>query len=148
MHERKKQGSLSASEQQTYADLQEAFARAVLAVQGLTCVSASARQTFRVAVMLRIEIMSAGRVWKVATIDLSAGGFSAVLDHKPDRNRKFDFAVVLRKEDVLRGSARVVGARDDGSGSRVSFAFEALDAADQTKLEDFLYDSALARLPT
>jgi len=149
MHARKKAGLLAAAEQKDYADLQEAFARALLAVQGLTCATgASARQTFRVGVMLRIDLDSAGRYWKVATIDLSLDGFSAVLDHRPDRNKKFNFSLALRKDDVLSGAALVAGARDDGSGSRVSFALEALSDADRARLEEYLFDSALARLPT
>ena len=150
MHERKKQGLLNGAEQKAYAELQEAFARAILAVQGLThATGASARQTFRVAVMSRVELKHGGRVWKVVTIDLSLGGFSAVLDHTPDRQKKFEFELALRnKDDVISGIARAVGNRDDGSGARISFAFDALSDEHRARLEDFLYDSALSRLPT
>ena len=150
LHEKAKKGGLSSDEAAAYVDSKEQLARSLLAAQGLAMrQDESARRSFRVALMLQVELRMSERTVKTMTVDLSAGGFSAVVDPPPPLNVRLEFTLKRSSTEVLlTGKAKVVGAREIGRGARVSFAFDALAPKEQEKLEMTLFDAALARMPS
>jgi len=148
LHHKAKERALPPEEQRTYLQLREQLARSILTVQGLSQPRGeSARRSFRVAILLRIALKSAIRSLHAVTVDLSVGGFSAILDQAPDLHEVLDFSLDLSGAEALTGQVKVVGTREHATTSRVSFAFDGLSQGAQERLEIFVFDTALTRLP-
>ncbi len=149
LHQRVRQGNVPDDERRLYDASKEQFARSLVAAQGLTVAPGeSARRSFRVALVFRIELSVGGRRVKAATLDVSVGGFSARLDQAPDLNQLVEFSLfVPGDQDPIVGKAKAVGARNLVANARVSFAFEGLPERGKERLENVLFDAVLARLP-
>jgi hypothetical protein len=147
-HERYRQNELSGADRKAYLDAREQLASALLNAQGLPRqANETARQAFRVAQALQVELRLGDARMQSLTHDLSRGGFSGLFIEKLDMDQPMSFTLKLPGgADPLSGKAKVVAARKQGSGSRYSFAFINMPDSDQDRLETLLFDLALARM--
>lgn len=146
LHESRKTRPFTSDEQRQHAEYKERFSRSLVAAQGLA-VERDGRRTFRIGVVFQVELRSRGRSIRTATLDVSPGGFSTVADLPIETSELVEFSLKLPNSEPLTGRAKVVGKLVKESGSRMSFAFEAVAEAQLEKLETRLLDLALERLP-
>ena len=85
LHDKARRNQLKDEERRRYMDAREQLARTLCAAQGLTTEPGkTARQSFRVAHAFQIELsLNAGPV-RIVTLDISRGGFSALVANAPD----------------------------------------------------------------
>jgi hypothetical protein len=148
MHEKARGGKLSDSERASYMNAREQFARSLVASQGLAMEPGkSARQSFRVAQGLQIDLEFAQGKQRAMTLDLSLGGFSVMLARPPDPKDPPGFSLRLPgTQDPLIGRARVANVQQRPGSCRASFAFTELSPRDTERFETVLFDLVLARL--
>jgi hypothetical protein len=150
LHEKAKKKDLNESEKKLYLEAREQFARALTAAQGLTLKPGeSARQTFRVAQAMQVELSFASGSVRAVTQDISRGGLSVTIAQNPDPKELVGFTLKMPGGvDPILGRAKAVSAKKQPGNYRVSFAFETMSEADQERLELVMFDSALARIPS
>jgi hypothetical protein len=150
LHEKAKKKDLNESEKGLYLAAREQFARALTAAQGLTLKPGeSARQAFRVAQAMQVELSFGSGMVRAVTQDLSRGGLSVTIAQNPDPKESVGFSLRMPGgTNPLVGRAKAVSAKKQPGNYRVSFAFEGLSEADQERLELILFDAALARIPS
>jgi hypothetical protein len=150
LHEKAKKKDLNESEKKLYLDAREQFARALTAAQGLTLKPGeSARQAFRVAQAMQVELSFASGSVRAVTSDISRGGLSVTIAQNPDPKELVGFTLKMPGGvDPILGRAKAVSAKKQPGNYRVSFAFETMSEADQERLELVMFDAALARIPS
>jgi hypothetical protein len=150
LHEKARKNDLKDSDKKLYLDAREQFARALTAAQGLTLQPGqSARQAFRVAQMMQIELAFGSGTVKAMTQDISRGGFSALLAQPPDAKELVGFTLKMPGgKDPILGRAKLASSKKQPGNFRVSFTFEGMSEGDQERLEVVLFDAALARIPS
>jgi hypothetical protein len=149
LHQRAREKKLTEDEQKLYLTAREQFARALTAAQGMTLKPGEmARQTFRVAQAMQIELSLNMGIVRAMTLDISRGGFSVVLGKPPADNELVGYTLRMPDGmDPIIGRAKVVASRKQIGNHRLSFAFQAMSDYDQDRLEGVLFDAALARIP-
>jgi hypothetical protein len=149
LHKRARGKQLNEEEKQLYLQAREQFARALTAAQGMTLRPGEmARQTFRVAQAMQIELSLNAGIVRAMTLDISKGGFSVVLGKPPGDNEQVGFTLKMPDGmDPIIGRAKVVASRKQIGNYRLSFAFQGMSDYDQERLESVLFDAALARIP-
>lgn len=150
LHEKAKKKDLNESEKGLYLSAREQFARALTAAQGMTLKPGeSARQAFRVAQAMQVELSFASGIVRAVTQDIARGGLSVTIAQNPDPKESVGFSLRMPGGvNPLVGRAKAVSAKKQPGNYRVSFAFEGLSEADQERLEFILFDAALARIPS
>jgi PilZ domain len=146
-HEQAKGGTLSPAELAAYRSGRDELARALLGAQmaGLKA-GQIPRQMVRVARALQADLeWSVDRV-RVVTLEISAGGFSALLAKAPPTDEEIKVQLRLPGPEVVALQARVVGAQPQPAATRVSFAFQRLGADEREKLELVVFDSVLQQI--
>lgn len=147
LHERARRGALTPSEAAAYRSGRDELARALLAAQRLTLKSGETpRQALRVARALQLELDLPTARERSVTIDLSTGGFSALLDKAPPVGDEFGVSLRLPAADPVVCRARVTDVRPQAGHVRVAARFEGLPPADRERLELFVFDTVLAQL--
>ncbi len=149
LHKRARAKQINEEEKQLYMQAREQFARALTAAQGMTLRPGEmARQTFRVAQALQIELSLNSGIVKAMTLDISKGGFSVVLAKSPAENEMVGFTMKMPDGmDPIIGRARLIAAKKQIGNFRLSFAFLTMSEYDQERLETVLFEAALARIP-
>lgn len=149
LHKRARQKQLTAEEKQLYLTAREQFARALTAAQGMTLKPGEmARQTFRVAQAMQIELSLNTGIVRAMTLDVSRGGFSVVLGKAPPDNELVGYTLRMPDGmDPIIGRAKVISSKKQIGNYRLSFAFQDLSEHDGERLESVLFDAALARIP-
>jgi hypothetical protein len=148
LHERSKQGGLGVAERESYLSAREELARALLAAQRVqTSPGQSPRRSLRVSRALQadLELASAGAI-RAMTLDLSPGGFGALLAKPPAIGEALRFALRLPGGVRLAGSARVAGVAAGAGTARVSFAFDEVAADDVERIEVLVFDTLLEQM--
>ncbi|MFN0062716.1 MAG: PilZ domain-containing protein [Myxococcaceae bacterium] len=148
MHEHARKGELSAQDRLVYNSAREQLARTLTKIQGLTLrPGETARQTFRVALALQCEMALPEGAQKVVTMDVSRGGFSAMMSQIPEVKENLGFTLKMPGgANPVTGHARLVDARKQVGNFRVSWAFMDLAMSEVDRIEFFLFDSVLTRL--
>ena len=146
LHERARKSDLSSGERSQYLSNREELAGALVAAQRLTLLPGqTARQSLRVARALQIDLdLLEGRV-RVMTMQVSSGGFGALLAKDPGPNQAIGFTMrVPASADPIIGRVKVCDVQKRTGNFLISFAFDgALSAADQDRLEMILFDTVL-----
>ena len=147
LHGLVQRGEASAAEQRQYQELQAQLAECLISAQNLAVPSEfRPRRDFRVSCSFPVEV---GRVDRTVTHDLSQSGFSALVPCRFREGQEVAFSLrVAQGMPPVSGVARVVAMeRDPGNvTSRVSFAFLPLAAEAGRRLEEAIFEAALARL--
>ena len=123
LHKRARHKQLKDEEEkQLYLQAREQFARALTAAQGMTLKPGEmARQTFRVAQAMQIELSLNTGIVRAMTLDISKGGFSVVLGKPPAENEMVGFTLKMPDGmDPIIGRAKLVASksRSATTGSR------------------------------
>jgi c-di-GMP-binding flagellar brake protein YcgR len=148
LHERAKAGKLAAGERETYVAAREELARALLAAQRVQTRSGqSPRRSIRVSRALQadLELAGAGAV-RAMTLDVSPGGFGALLAKPPPVGEGLRFALRLPGGARVAGSARVAGVAPGSGSARVAFAFDDVPTEDVERLEVLVFDTLLEQM--
>ncbi len=133
LHARARKGELTEADRPAYMAAREQFARALTAAQGMTLKPGEmARQTFRVAQAMQIELSLNTGIIRAMTLDISKGGFfnGNVVKIK-DVETPSSQVYVLEEKVAVGARPRVADARPatdaratDGRGPRVPYAVE------------------------
>jgi hypothetical protein len=147
LHEKARRRMLGHGEEQTYRAGRDELDRALLAAQRLTVKSGqTARQSLRVARALQIDVDLPTARERAVTVDLSAGGFSTLLDKAPPLGDVVGISLRLPAAEPLVCKARITDVRAQASNVRVAGAFVGLSDEERERLELFLFDCVLAQL--
>jgi hypothetical protein len=149
LHKRARQKQLNEEDKRLYLQAREQFARALTAAQGMTLRPGEmARQTFRVAQAMQIELSLNSGIIRAMTLDISKGGFSVVLGKPPAENEMVGYTLKMPEgADSIIGRALLVASRKQIGNYRLSFSFQSMSEYDQERLETVLFDAALSRIP-
>jgi hypothetical protein len=146
-HASARDGQLEPEECHWYETARRELARLLLNAQQISReFGHTARQAIRIAWALQVELTLDDQAVRAVTLDISTGGFSALLGSAPAEGDAIDFSLRLPRTQPIAGTARVVAAVEKTSHVRVSFAFAAIAAHDREKLEMFLFDKVLSHL--
>lgn len=148
LHRAAKGLPLPPADHQAYERYKDQFSSVLLSAQGLAQPpGASGRRSFRIGVLLPLELQLGGRALRTVTLDVSIGGFSTVADMAINRGDAVDFTLTLQNAEKLTGRAKVAARLLKETGARISFEFQQLSDVAAARLEVFLIDLALARIP-
>ncbi|HEX8792115.1 MAG TPA: PilZ domain-containing protein [Polyangiaceae bacterium] len=103
------------------------------------------RRSRRVAYLLKVTVTSPGFSHKTATMNLSNGGFAALLPDQPAAQTHADF-VLHTRFGPLHGKARIVSTLHRDRSWLTSFAIEEMNEGARRALEDIVFDQVLATL--
>jgi hypothetical protein len=146
MHERARKGELDAAGLEDYILAREELASALLAAQRLELKEGqTARSTLRVQRTLQADMMIRGARERGMTIDVSLGGFAAMLGNNPPPGEACEVTLKMPGEP-FQARAVVVGLKRQGATFHVSFAFGDMPKAQRDRLGFFVYDTVLAAL--
>jgi len=146
LHEKARKGALNKIEQASYRLVRERLSALLCAGQQLSSKPGlRPRQSFRLATVWPLVIEHDGVSESTSTMDLSYGGFSAVLDRVLPNATRVRFAMRLPAEKI-GGQARLVGGRAVLDHFRASFAFDTLEPAARDILDFAISDAVLAHL--
>ena len=146
LHQKAHKGMLAGPELDEYLEGRNELARAILASQKMTLAAGQTpRQALRATRVLPIEIDVRGQMRGHLTMDVSAGGFSAILGDPPAGKVHFSLKLPGGGEPIA-GEAVCVQADKQPGRHRCSFRFENLGASDREKIEMFVFDVLLEHL--
>jgi hypothetical protein len=149
LHERAKRGELGAAEMEEYRAGREALARAMVSAQGLTRKpDQSPREALRVARVVQVSLESRVRLERLATAELSVGGFSARMARAPGPDEELTARLRLPGGDPVVATVRIAGVKPQQGFVHVSFSFVRLEAAAVERLEQAIFDVVLAEIRT
>jgi hypothetical protein len=147
LHERARQRSLNAGEEETYLAMREELARAMLAAQRLSLKPGETpRRALRVARALQLDLELGAINQRTVTLDLSTGGFSTLLAKPPGLGEEVKISMRLPASEPLTCRARITEVKPLAGSARVSAQFLELPAADLERLEFYIVDAVLALL--
>jgi len=145
LHVKARRGELAESEKPTYRQAREEFEKAIVVVQGLT-LGKDVRRSFRIAVTLPVELQMHYGYVVTQSLDLSVGGFSAMMPHPMGADELPSYTMELPEGKVLAGQVRLASQRPVGDKHRVSFAFTDNTEWQTEELEMLLIDMVLERV--
>lgn len=147
MHEHARRGTFGSGERAAYLAAREELARALLAAQRVQAKPGqSAREALRVSRALQATVTLDEDQVRTVTLDLSVGGFGALLARPVAVGTKGKVTLRLPGNELVTGAVRVAGISSGLGSSRVAFAFEHIDPADLEKLELVVYDTLLDQM--
>ena len=146
LHEKARSSSLTAQEQQAWREGRDDLAAMLVAAQRLTLAPGETpREALRVVRRLAVEVRGGDRTLQATTLDISRGGFSAMVPQPPEPGKTTAFTLRLATGE-LSGSARVANVLYVDGAFRVSFKFQALAPADVERMDAEVLDGALEHL--
>jgi PilZ domain len=105
-----------------------------------------ARQFVRMVTALQVDLCAPGIKLRASTLDISTGGFSALVGMAPAAGVEVMFSIRLPGTAPVKGTARVIGAIRRAGHMRVSFAFAGLAEDAREQLNSFISDALLNQL--
>jgi len=147
LHAKAKQGLLAARELASYQAARDELARALLAAQHVALQAGQRpRRVLRVARALQADLEFHDGDERVITLEVSSGGFSALLARPPRVGDEVKASLRIPGGEPVRATARVLEVKQQVGNVRASFAFVGLDGAEIERLEIFVFDAVLAQL--
>jgi len=149
LHERARAGALDADDLQSYEFSREELAKTILATQRIALKTDQvAREHVRVQRSLQVDLVMSGTYKLVTdTLDISLGGFSAMLSYAPVTGETAAVKLhVPGKDSILEATASIGGSKRLGAAYRVSFAFGTLPDAVKDRLSFLVFDTVLESL--
>jgi hypothetical protein len=147
LHQKAKNGRLSEEERQSYQSARDELAAALLAAQRVqTKPGQSPRKALRASRALQADLERDGKSFRALTLDLSAGGFGALLGGTPVVGEKLKVTLRLPGGELVSSAARIVGVIPQGGASRVACSFDGMPADEQEKLELLVFDTVLDQM--
>ena len=147
LHERAKRGTLDGVEAGTYKAGRDALTRALVAAQGLTRrPDQSPREALRIARVLQVDLESRVRLERLATSELSLGGFSARMARAPAPDEELTATLRLPGTEPVSARVKVAGVNVQPGSVLVSFSFHGLEKASAERFEMAIFDFVLAQV--
>ena len=147
LHERARRGQLNGREEAVYKGARDELARALLAAQKLTLRQGQvARQALRVTRALQVDLDLVTSRARVVTLDVSTGGFAALLEKAPSLGEEVGYTLRIPASDPVAGRARVADVKPQTGNVRVAFQFVNQSPEDRERLEMFVFDTVLAAI--
>ncbi len=147
LHDGARGGRLEPEEYRWYEAARRQLAKLLVNAQQMSReFGHTARQTFRIAWALQVELALDDGPVRAATLDISTGGFSVLLGSAPVKGEEIEFSLRLQRTRSIRGVARVVAAVEKAEHVRVSCAFAMVAADDVERLETFIFDKVISHL--
>jgi PilZ domain-containing protein len=147
LHEKAKKGALAGAELTAYRAGRDELARALLVAQRIAVPAGQApRRALRVSRALQADLEFVDGNIRAMTVDVSPGGFGALLPRPPKVGEELKVSLRLPGGEALRAEARVVEAKPHAGSARASFQLMGLDEADAERLELFVFETVLAQL--
>ncbi|GEJ57163.1 PilZ domain-containing protein [Anaeromyxobacter diazotrophicus] len=148
LHEKSKQGALRAGELAAYRAGRDELARAFLAAQRMALpAGVLPRHALRVPRALQVDLEFMDGTVRAMTVDVSAGGFGALLAKPPRVGEELKVSLrVPGGGEPLKAEARVVDVKSQVGTARASFQLGRLEEADAERLETLVFDAVLERL--
>ena len=150
LHGKARAGRLAGTDIAIYMKGRNELARALVAAQRLTLKPGETpRQALRVAKALQIDLdLAAGRV-RAMTLDLSIGGFSALVGRPPAAGVPVGFSLRMPGGgEPLAGRCRLIDAQNRPGNSRIACAFEGLTPEAQERIELVVFDAVVEQFKT
>jgi hypothetical protein len=149
LHEKAKRGTLDGVEDRDYKAGREALTRALVAAQGLTRKpDQSPREALRLTRVLQVDLESRVRAERLATSELSLGGFSARMARAPGPDEELTATLRLPGTESVSARVRVAGVKVQPGFVLVSFSFTKLEGASAERFEIAIFDFVLAEMRT
>ena len=146
LHERAKSSGLSADESRAYSEGRDDLAAMLVAAQRLTLgPGETPREVLRVVRSLPVEVRSGERAVQAMTLDISRGGFSAMVPQPPEPGKTTSFTIRLATGEIS-GQARVANVLYVDGAFRVSFKFQGIGGAELERMNSEVLDGALEQL--
>jgi hypothetical protein len=147
LHERARRGQLSPRDLVSYKSGRDELARALLAAQRLTLQPGqTARQALRVTRALQVDLDLVTAKERVVTLDVSTGGFAALLAKALPLGDEIGYQLRIPASDPVAGRARVADVKQMAGHVRVAFQFVNLSPDERERLEMFVFDTVLAAM--
>ncbi|HSN92446.1 MAG TPA: PilZ domain-containing protein [Anaeromyxobacteraceae bacterium] len=147
LHERARRRQLSPREEAVYKAGRDELARALLAAQKLTLRQGQvARQALRVTRALQVDLDLVTSRLRAVTLDVSTGGFAALLEKAPPLGEEVGYSIRIPASDPVAGRARVADLKPQTGNVRVAFQFVNQSPEDRERLEMFVFDTVLAAI--
>jgi PilZ domain-containing protein len=147
LHEKAKAGALMGADLSAYRSGRDELARALLAAQRMALPSGvRPRQALRVPRALQADLQFPDGDVRAMTVDVSAGGFAALMAKPPKVGEELKVALRIPGGEPLRSDARVIEVRAQVGNARASFQLVGLEEADAERLELLVFDAVLAQL--
>lgn len=145
LHEKAKKGALAPDERLVYETRRTDFSRAMLSAQKLMLRPGETyRRALRVAHAVRLELALTMGTAATVSLDLSAGGFAALVPMALPIDKPIAFTMRVSLEP-LEGMAHVVSSTPRQAAFIASFAIDTMSAAHRERLEAIVFEAALAR---
>ncbi len=150
LHEKAKGGILPPKLRPEYEQSRRELGRLMLVAQQMNHGGQTLRSALRIAQLIKVELdLGGSSLDKTSTMDLSSGGFAALLPAGQAIGRTVPFTLHLPAlsagSQPLKGVAKVASSRLQGGLHRVSFSFEKMPPADQEQLDIVIIDFVLRR---
>jgi hypothetical protein len=146
-HTKAKKGELQGRELTAYHAARDELARALLAAQHVALQAGQRpRRVLRVARALQADIEFHDGTERAMTLNVSAGGFSALFARPPRAGEEARVSLRIPGDEPLRGSARVLDVKSQVGSARACFAFVGLSEEDTERLERFVFDAVLSQI--
>ena len=147
LHQRARAGRLSPAAQREYLTIRAELGRMLLVAQQITReFGHGARQSVRVAWALQVDLQFGAERVRAVTLDVSRGGFAALLGAAPPAGSTVEFSIRLPGDERIAGKAKLAAALPRESDVRASFAFTEVSERALDRLESALFDQILDRL--
>lgn len=147
LHSKAKQGALAGRELTNYQAARDELARALLAAQHVGLHAGQRpRRVLRVARALQADLEFHDGNERAMTLDVSPGGFSALLARPPKVDDELKVSLRIPGGEPLRSDARVLEVKQQVGNVRACFAFSGLPEAEVERLEMFVFDAVLAQI--
>jgi hypothetical protein len=145
LHAKAKSGKISKDERAAYEAGRDQLARAMISSQQLTLKPGETpRRALRVARALQVDLDLPSGPLRTPTVDLSAGGFAALVPTEGLPTEPVKFKLRMPSGDPIEGRARPVGSTRQTGSSRVSFVLEEIAEEQRARIETVVFETALA----
>ena len=144
LHEKAKSGALGSPDMAKYHAVRDEVAHLLLSEQHVGLLAGQRpRRALRVARALQADIEFDGDTVRGVTLQVSSGGFGALLTRAPQVGEQVKIALRVPGSRKLQARARVVDVKQRLENATASFQFVDLDEPEIERMEVFVYDAIL-----
>lgn len=144
LHEKAKSGALGRPDMAKYHAVRDELAHLLLSGQHVSLLPGQRpRRLLRVARALQVDIQFDGRAVRAVTLQVSSGGFGALLGGAPLVGEEAKVAMRVPGGQPVQATARVVAVKDQVHNANVSFQFVELEEPEAERIEVFVFDAIL-----
>jgi PilZ domain len=146
LHRGAKAGTLGTADLATYHAIRDELARLLLSAQHIGLLAGQRpRRSLREARSLLVELEFCDGTERAMTLQLSSGGFAALLASAPQVGEEVKVSLCLPGGQPLQADARVVAVKRHLGNTSTSFQFVGLGGSEVERMEMFVFDALLEK---